>query len=90
MPALIVDAGERAAHATLEFFTAQIPNAHTRRAYVRAVFGFCNGCECERVSLAGLTAATISAYLSGPARWWRRPLTHTRRQTGGVYDGRRH
>ena len=65
VPAIIADAGERAAHATLEFFTARIPNAHTRKAYGRAVFAFCSWCERNRVSLAGLTAPTVSAYLAG-------------------------
>ena len=32
-PALIVDAGVRASYRFLEFFTAQIRNPHTRRAY---------------------------------------------------------
>src|SRR5215469_13490049 len=65
VPAIVADAGERASHATLEFFTARIPNAHTRRAYGRAVFAFCGWCERERVSLTGLTAPTVSAYLEG-------------------------
>jgi site-specific recombinase XerD len=65
VPAMIADAGEHAARATLEFFTARIPNAHTRRAYGRAVFAFCRWCERQRVSLAELTAPTVSAYLAG-------------------------
>lgn len=64
VPALIADAGERAAHATLEFFTARIPNAHTRRAYGRAVAAFCHWCH-GRVSLQDLSAPTVSAYLAG-------------------------
>jgi hypothetical protein len=56
VPALIADAGEQPARATLEFFTARIPNAHTRRAYGRAVFAFCSWRERERVSLGGLSA----------------------------------
>ena len=40
-PALITAAGDRAAYRFLEFFTAQIRNPHTRRAYVRAVGAFC-------------------------------------------------
>ncbi|HVV53325.1 MAG TPA: tyrosine-type recombinase/integrase [Polyangia bacterium] len=65
VPALIAAAGESAARATLEFFTARIPNAHTGKAYGRAVFAFCSWCERERVSLASLTAPTVSAYLEG-------------------------
>ena len=40
-PALISVAGDRAAYRFLEFFTAQIRNPHTRRAYGRAVSAFC-------------------------------------------------
>jgi site-specific recombinase XerD len=65
IPALIVDAGERAARASLEFFTARIPNAHTRQAYGRAVGAFCQWCQGNRITLAGLTAPTVSAYLEG-------------------------
>jgi len=41
VPALIADAGERAAYRFLEFFTARIRNPHTRRSYGRAVGDFC-------------------------------------------------
>ena len=43
-PALVVASGERAAYRFLEFFTAQIRNAHTRRAYGRAVADFLAFC----------------------------------------------
>ena len=36
VPALIADAGEPAAWRFVEFFTANINNDHTRRAYARA------------------------------------------------------
>jgi integrase/recombinase XerC len=65
IPEIIADAGERAGHAALEFFTARIPNAHTRKAYGRGALAFCGWCERERVSLAALTAPTISADLEG-------------------------
>src|SRR4051794_41918563 len=48
-PALITAAGERAAYRFLEFFTAQIRNPHTRRAYVRAVGEFCAWLEAHGV-----------------------------------------
>ena len=38
---LITAAGDRATYRFLEFFTAQIRNPHTRRAYVRAIGAFC-------------------------------------------------
>ncbi len=65
LPAMIARSGERAARTTLEFFTARIPNAHTRRAYGRAVFAFCAWCEREGVSLERLDAPTVSVYLAG-------------------------
>jgi hypothetical protein len=36
VPALIADLGEEAAWRYVEFFTANIRNPHTRRAYARA------------------------------------------------------
>jgi site-specific recombinase XerD len=50
---------------TLEFFTARIPNGHTRKAYGRAVFAFCEWCQGHRVALRELDAPTVSAYLDG-------------------------
>jgi site-specific recombinase XerD len=67
LPSVIGDAGQRAAEVTLEFFTARIPNLHTRRAYGRAVFAFCAWCRTQGVSLRALDAPTVSAYLDGLA-----------------------
>jgi hypothetical protein len=39
-PALVAAAGARASYRFLEFFTAQIKNPNTRRAYARAVVEF--------------------------------------------------
>jgi hypothetical protein len=39
-PALVTAAGARASYRFLEFFTAQIRNPHTRRAYARAAVEF--------------------------------------------------
>ena len=39
-PALVAPAGARASYRFLEFFTAQIRNPHTRRAYARAATEF--------------------------------------------------
>lgn len=40
-PSLITSAGDHAAYRFLEFFTAQIRNPNTRRAYAKAVGEFC-------------------------------------------------
>jgi integrase/recombinase XerD len=63
IPRLVIDAGEAAARSTLEFFTARIPNAHTREAYGRAVARFCVWCEGHRVALVALTPPVVAAYL---------------------------
>ena len=57
VPALIADAGEAASWRYVEFFTANIRNPHTRRAYARACSRFFAWCE-ER----GLTLTTIWPY----------------------------
>jgi integrase/recombinase XerD len=63
LPALISDAGDTAARLTLEFFTARIPNPHTREAYGRAVFRFCRWCEEQRVPLGSISSPVVAAYL---------------------------
>jgi site-specific recombinase XerD len=57
VPALIADAGETAGWNSVEFFTANIRNPHTRRAYARACSQFFAWCE-ER----GLTLTTIRPF----------------------------
>ena len=57
VPALIADAGEPAAWRYVEFFTANIRNPNTRRAYARACSRFFAWCE-ER----GLTLTTIRPF----------------------------
>src|ERR1044071_10056656 len=54
VPALIANLGDAAAWHYVEFFTANIRNPHTRRAYARACSRFFAWCE-DR----GLTPATI-------------------------------
>jgi site-specific recombinase XerD len=63
LPTLIADAGAEAAQRTLEFFTARIPNAHTREAYGRAVLRFCAWCDKHGVPLASITSPVVAAYL---------------------------
>lgn len=63
VPCLVADAGRSAAQQTLEFFSARIPNEHTREAYGRAVFRFCLWCDAQSVSLAEITPPLVAAYL---------------------------
>jgi site-specific recombinase XerD len=57
VPALIADAGDAAGWRYVEFFTANIRNPHTRRAYSRACARFFAWCE-ER----GLTLTVIRSH----------------------------
>ncbi|MBB02099.1 MAG: integrase, partial [Planctomyces sp.] len=49
VPSLIERAGHDTKRRFVEFFTAQIRNKHTRRAYFRAVDRFCRWLEDHRV-----------------------------------------
>lgn len=63
VPAIVADAGERAAMRFVEFFTANIRNPNTRRAYGRAVGDFCGWCEQHGLSLAQLNPVHVAAYV---------------------------
>src|SRR5215212_5888106 len=61
---LTASGGVRTAHRFLEFFTAQIRNPHTRRAYVRAVSAFCAWLEAHGVpSIAAVGSIHVAAYV---------------------------
>jgi integrase/recombinase XerD len=63
VPALFADAGERAAFRFLEFFTAEIRNPNTRRAYGQAIRRFCDWCEHRGFRLEQLTPVHVAAYI---------------------------
>lgn len=64
LPALVAAAGDRAAYRFLEFFTAQIRNPNTRRAYVRAVGEFCAWLEARGLpSITAVSSVHIAAYI---------------------------
>ena len=63
VPQLIADAGDRAALRFIEFFTAQIRNPNTRRAYGRAVGDFCGWCEDHGLALPQLGPVHVAAYV---------------------------
>jgi integrase/recombinase XerD len=65
LPELVAQAGARAAEASFEFFTARIPNAHTRDAYGRAFQRFAAWCTAGTppLSLEAVTPPVIAAYL---------------------------
>lgn len=63
VPAIVADQGERAATRFVEFFTANIRNRNTRRAYGNAVADFFAWCERFRLELAGIQPVHVAAYV---------------------------
>jgi integrase/recombinase XerD len=65
LPEFVACAGDRAAEASFEFFTARIPNEHTRDAYGRAFQRFAAWCATgsPALRLETITPPAIAAYL---------------------------
>ena len=63
VPALIADAGEPAAWRYIEFFTANIRNKNTRRAYARACRQFFAWCEDRGLTLTTIRPFDVGAYI---------------------------
>src|SRR4051795_5358040 len=63
VPALIADAGDRAARRFFEFFTANIPNPNTRAAYAQAVAQFARWCEDRKLTLRAIEPIAVAAYI---------------------------
>jgi integrase/recombinase XerD len=63
IPAVVADAGERAAKRYLEFFTATIRNPNTRAAYARAVGDFFAWCQIHRLTLLAIEPVHVAAYI---------------------------
>jgi len=63
VPALIVDAGETAAWRYIEFFTANIRNPNTRRAYARTCNQFFAWCEDRGLTLTTIRPFDVAAYV---------------------------
>ncbi len=63
-PALIAASGARASYRFLEFFTAQIRNPHTRRAYARAATEFFDWLEAKGVTqLTAIESVHVATYI---------------------------
>ena len=56
-------AGPQAAERTVEFFTAQIRNPHTRAAYAAAVTRFFTWCDARGLALAELSPIAVATYI---------------------------
>ena len=63
VPALIADLGDTAAWRYVEFFTANIRNVHTRRAYARACNRFFAWCEDRGLSPATIRPHDVGTYI---------------------------
>src|ERR1700723_2731591 len=63
VPALIADAGDPAAWRYVEFFTANIRNPNTRRAYARACVSFFAWCDEHGLTLTTIRPHDVSTYI---------------------------
>ena len=63
IPALIAREGEAASWRFIEFFTANIRNLHTRRAYARACSRFFGWCEPRGLTLTGIRPFDVAAWV---------------------------
>ena len=68
-PAAAPEAAER----TVEFFTAQIRNPHTRAAYATAVTRFFTWCDARGLALAQISPIAVATYIDEMQRGYRAP-----------------
>src|SRR5262245_14247164 len=63
VPAIIADLGDQAGWRYVEFFTANIRNPHTRRAYARACARFFAWCEQRGLTLTAIRPHDVATYV---------------------------
>ena len=63
LPDIVLRAGPQAAGRTVEFFTAQIRNPHTRAAYAAAVTRFFTWCDARGLALAQISPIAVATYI---------------------------
>jgi site-specific recombinase XerD len=64
VPSIIADSGHRAITRFAEFFTVNIRNQHTRRAYFRNAFAFLRWCEDQGIrELRAISPMKVAAYI---------------------------
>ena len=73
LPATIFRAGPQAAERTVEFFTAQIRNPHTRAAYGVAVTRFFTWCDARGLALAQISPIAVATYIEDMQGRYRAP-----------------
>src|SRR5271155_1587444 len=71
VPVLIADAGDLAAWRYVEFFTANIRNPNTRRAYARACTSFFGWCDERGLTMTTIRPHDVATYIET------RQLTHS-------------
>ena len=62
-----------AAERTVEFFTAQIRNPHTRAAYAAAVTRFFTWCDARGLALTQLSPIAVATYIEEMQSMYRAP-----------------
>ncbi|MEO6608165.1 MAG: tyrosine-type recombinase/integrase [Aestuariivirga sp.] len=79
LPALISASGEKVAVRFIEFFTANIHNPNTRRAYAKGIGHFMRWCEAQGiVSLATITPVHVAIYIKELSQTKSAPTTKQR------------
>ena len=73
LPATILRAGPQAAERTVEFFTAQIRNPHTRAAYAAAVTRFFTWCDAHGLALTEISPIAVATYIEDIQGRYRAP-----------------
>jgi len=68
VPALVAALGDAAAWRYVEFFSANIRNPNTRRAYARACGSFFQWCDLRGLTLAGVRPHDVGAYVEALQR----------------------
>src|SRR5215831_7748827 len=63
VPAIIADLGDQASWRYVEFFTANIRNPNTRRAYFRACSKFLAWCEERGLALGSIRPHDVATYI---------------------------
>ena len=74
LPAIVADAGDRAARRFLEFFAATIRNKNTRAAYLHAVSRFFAWCEHHQIGrLEDIEPLHVAAYIEVLGKGFEKP-----------------
>ena len=63
LPAIVQDAGEETSERVIEFFTAELRNSNTRKAYARAVRRFFRWAARHELNLSGIEPVHVAAYV---------------------------